>query len=352
MALPDRDTTLSLEEQLYQKPYEFEFAQAIRLLQILNPIKISLGQGYHPEKEAIRLKARVFLSAPPSDLFQVKPSSLLSQGSDASSKPLAIGDAHTDVHVNFLGIAGIQGPLPLPYTELLLERLRQKDTVFRDFLDIFNHRLLSLFYRIQKKFSPTLNASLPHETPQGKNLQALVGWTDELSPFFLRHMLFYSSLFWQKPRNPSGLRTILQHLFQVPVQILLCQGTWMSLEKEDCTYLDNSPYRRGLGQGTVLGKRVWCQSHGIVVRFIFDDLELFKKFLPVGEYFFRIQSLISCYAGPGVSFKISLGLKQKPVSWLRKEESMFLGWTSWLGYKKRGQSHGLLPQDHQVMLST
>ncbi|MGL4426391.1 MAG: type VI secretion system baseplate subunit TssG [Alphaproteobacteria bacterium] len=349
MALPDRDTTLSLEEQLHQKPYEFEFAQAIRLLQILNPIKISLGQGYRPEKEAVRLKARVFLSAPPSDLFQIKPSNLLPLDSNSSGESLAVRDTHTEVHVNFLGIAGIQGPLPLPYTELLLERLRQKDTVFRDFLDIFNHRLLSLFYRIQQKFSPALNASLPHETPQGKNLQALVGWTDGLSPFFLRHMLFYSSLFWQKTRNPSGLRAILQHLFQIPVQILPCQGAWIPLEKEDCTYLGNSLQGIGLGKGAVLGKRVWCQSHGIVIRFAFEELELFQKFLPCGEYFFRVQSLISYYAGPGVSFKISLGLKHKPVSWIRKGDPMFLGWTSWLGYKKRGPSHDLL--SHQVILS-
>jgi len=53
----------------------------------------------------------------------------------------------TEVHVNFMGIAGIQGPLPLPYTEILMSRMRQKDMAFRDFLDIFNHRLVSVFTR-------------------------------------------------------------------------------------------------------------------------------------------------------------------------------------------------------------
>jgi type VI secretion system protein ImpH len=351
MALPARNTALSLKEQLYQRPYEFEFTQAIRLLQLLNPLKISLGKGYRPDKEAVSLKARVFLSAPPSDLFQIKLPPLLQVASGVSTGAPALKDAQTEVHVNFLGIAGIQGPLPLPYTELLLERLRQKDTVFRDFLDIFNHRLLSLFYRIQQKFSPALSTLLPHETPQGKNLQALVGWTDELSPFFLRHMLFYPSLFWQKPRSPSGLRVILQHLFGVPVHILLCHGAWMSLEKEDLTHLGpHSLQGGGLGKGAVLGKRVWCQNHGIVVRFAFKDPELFRKFLPFGEYFFRVQNLIACYAGPDVSFKIALGLERRPASWLRKGEPLFLGWTSWLGHRKKAPPYSL-PHDRQVVLS-
>ena len=42
--------------------------------------------------------------------------------------------------------------LPYCYTELILERLREKDTSFASFLDIFNHRMISLFYRAWEKY--------------------------------------------------------------------------------------------------------------------------------------------------------------------------------------------------------
>src|SRR5947199_9804372 len=54
--------------------------------------------------------------------------------------------------VNFMGLSSPTGVLPTPYTELIIERAQKKDNGFRDFLDIFNHRLISLFYRAWEKY--------------------------------------------------------------------------------------------------------------------------------------------------------------------------------------------------------
>ena len=61
--------------------------------------------------------------------------------------------------VNVLGLAGALGPLPAPFSELLLERVWAKDPAMRDFLDIFNHRLVSMLHRARKRVRPGLPGS-------------------------------------------------------------------------------------------------------------------------------------------------------------------------------------------------
>ena len=113
----------SVEEFLFAEGHRFDFFQAVRLLEWLLPAAPSVGEGADPAREAVRFRCRVGLDFPATDLSEIR---------------RANGRGHpAEMLVNFMGLAGCFGPLPAPFTEWLLERARQGDTAFRDFLDIW-----------------------------------------------------------------------------------------------------------------------------------------------------------------------------------------------------------------------
>jgi type VI secretion system protein ImpH len=126
----------SLRDQLYLSGHRFGFYQAVRLIESDVPEKTPMAEGSVSENEPVRFTAAVSQDFPASEIWDIVP------GDTAG--------ASDEMTVNFMGLAGCLGPLPAPYTELILERLRRKDKALKDFLDIFNHRLISLLYRVRK----------------------------------------------------------------------------------------------------------------------------------------------------------------------------------------------------------
>lgn len=159
MGTPLRKPTPPLAETIYQETYNFEFVQIVRILNSLNKETTPLGEGVNPQKESVFFKSNVSFAFSPSDLSRLT--------YRENGPPI--------LHVNFLGIAGAQGPLPAPYAHTLMERVNVKDTAFRDFLDIFNHRLISLLYRIRKKHRPYLSDTKASHSSIGKLLHTFLG---------------------------------------------------------------------------------------------------------------------------------------------------------------------------------
>ncbi|EHJ4150588.1 type VI secretion system baseplate subunit TssG [Enterobacter hormaechei] len=56
------------------------------------------------------------------------------------------------VRVTFMGLYGVESPLPTHYTDDIAQRREGHDAT-QDFLDIFSHRLITQYYRIWRKYS-------------------------------------------------------------------------------------------------------------------------------------------------------------------------------------------------------
>src|SRR5262249_61325556 len=179
------ETAHSVATGVLEKGHGFDFYQAVGLLELLYPSGVAGGTGAEPDKEAVRFTSSASLAFPATAITTI-------QSRNHDVPPAAMT-------VNFLGLAGCLGPLPAHYTERLLERAWRQDTAFRDFLDIFNHRLVSLLYRAYKKHYFDHQMVSPERGALAQPLFACIGFgTTGLRGRLLvqdLRLLFYAGLF-------------------------------------------------------------------------------------------------------------------------------------------------------------
>ena len=312
----------AVADWLFAEAYRFDFYQAVALLERLYPERVSVGEGEDPGKEVVRFTSTVALAFPASDVADVTPP--VDEGAPAAMR------------VNFLGLAGSLGPLPPPYTELILERVGQKDTALRDWLDVFNHRLVSLLYRVRKQHRIGLDSLPPDHDQVSHYLYALLGLgTPGLQgrmPVKDRALLFYAGLVAQQPRSMVGLETLLADYFHVPVRGQQCDGQWQHLDADQLTTIGRSGRNQRLGRGVVLGTRIWDQQGKFTLHLGPLTLQAFLDLCPMGQGFHSLCALTRFYVGQAFDFEVRLTLKaaEVPVSQLSVVSGPRLGWTSWL----------------------
>jgi type VI secretion system protein ImpH len=307
----------SLRAWLFAEPWRFDFFQAVRLLERLRPDATAVGEGPDPSREAIRFVSRVGLEFAASEIQDLRPPD---------------GDQPPVMTVNFMGLAGLEGPLPRVDTERILERVRQKDTAFRDFLDIFNHRLISLMVRARKAHAPALSNGEPHQTPLAHYLQSLFGTglrsLQNRMPVHERLLLHYAGILSQRPRSASGLERMLADYFGVSVRIRQLVGQWRNIEPEQCSRIGLSGRNQALGNA-VLGARYWDQQGGLEVELGPMTLPEFQDLLPAGKGYPTLCELTRFYLGNDCEFRFRLVLAAAEVPASRLGETR-LRWTSWL----------------------
>jgi type VI secretion system protein ImpH len=317
-----RSVARSVAETLAEEGHRYSFLQAVRLLEDLHPDRTPPGEGSDPRRELVRFRSKVRLDFPASDVEEIR---------------LPVNGEPAEMTVNVLGLAGVLGPLPAAVTELILERSFRKDTAFRDFLDLFNHRLVSLLYRARKKYRPALDPKSPDRGRVATVLYSLIGLG---TPRLLgrlgipdRALLPYAGFLADRPRSTVGLVRLLEDCFSVPVDVAPFQGRWHALDDEDVTRL--SRRNHALGDGAVLGRQVWDQAARFELRLGPMTLERFRSFLPDGDACQPLLSATRFYVREELGFTLRLTLKAAEVPELRlgSQGGARLGWTSWLKTK-------------------
>lgn len=337
MATPSRTTnpTLSARDQLAavelalrSEPWTFQFFQAVRLLERLQPGRSPVGRFVSPSKEIVRFAAHTATSFPASQIQHIHWAT--------AGAPVVV--------VNFMGLTGPMGVLPLYYSELVQDRLRAKDRTLISFFDLFNHRMISLFYRAWEKYRFTVAYERGERDQLSHHLMDLIG----LGTHGLQgrqavpddSFLFYSGLLGSHSRSATALRQMLWDYFDVPVEIEQFVGAWYPLSPENqCCFEDGNSFSESLGLGAVVGDEIYDQQSGVRIKLGPLTFQQYIDFLPQGSAYKPLRALTRFFAGDELDFEVQLVLMRDEVpacelddrSAEREEQpAPQLGWSTWV----------------------
>lgn len=291
------------------------------------------GANVKPDQEIVRFRAAPSLSFPTSSLATVK------NGAAADTA------GPFDVAVAFLGMAGPSGALPYHYTRLVLERVRARDYSLRDFLDLFNHRLVTLFHQAWEKYRlpftferVRLGAASADPDPISQVLYSLAGFgtaglRGRLEVADLA-FVYYAGHFSHYPRTALALEGMLTEYFELPAEVRQLQGQWLYLEPDDCSQMPEPGRPEGrnarLGLGLLAGARVWDIQSRFRLRLGPLGYEQFRRLLPPGDMLRPVAQLTRTYAGPELDCDVQLVLKPDEVPWCQLGDEALLGWNTWV----------------------
>ena len=319
-----RSASDSLTQALRNRPYDFDFFQAVRRLECAHQELPRVGHSQRPQGDVVRFCQNVSLAFAPSALHAYY---------DAMDEPPA------RLVVNFLGLLGTNGPMPLTITEYIYDRLHNhKDRTLASFLDIFNHRMISLFYRAWA----TNQQSVSHDRKEEDRFAAYIGslFGTGTEPFRDRDAvpdvakLHYSGRLVCQTRNAEGLRAILQHYFGISASIEQFIGQWIDLPQEYRCRLGQSPENAKVGTTLVVGSCFWDCQQKFRIKFGPMNFSDYQRMLPDGDSIRRLIEWVKNYVGDELSWELQLVLLGAEVPRICLGRTGQLGWTTWLGSKK------------------
>jgi type VI secretion system protein ImpH len=318
--------------ELEQDASRFDFFAAVRLLEAINQDKPRFGTSIKISDDVVRFSQEPELQFPASSLAHYYTAT----------------EFAPRLAVNFFGLFGPHGALPLHLTEYARERQRHHhDPTLARFVDIFHHRMISLFYRAWANTRPEVSYDRPGADHFGFYVGALQGIGGEA--FQHRDALddrakhFYAGHFSEQSRHPEGLRAIIGDILDTKVRIDEFVGEWMAIQTQDQTQLGISPQLASLSQSALLGAAVWGCQHKF--RIVLGPLKLnqYLSLLPGAAALAQLVAVVRNYLGDELVWDANLRLQKDQVpaelalgqpneaSNISMNGDAQLGWSMWLG---------------------
>jgi type VI secretion system protein ImpH len=300
----------------------YNFFQLVDLIHRLHGDDLERATDQAPQRERIRFSSTAGLGFPASDVL----SAVLPEHDYAPYQ----------MEVSFLGLHGSQSPLPGYYLEDLAWEYSQDSGLRRYFLDFFNHRLVTLFHRVWRKYRYYVRFQPGATDTFSEHIFSLVGLGDRDlrgdTPINWSKMMAYAGLMAGRSRSPDVVSGIVAHCFDLPeVEIQPWVLRKVAIPEDQQTSLGGNNAR--LGQDTLIGASIRDRGGKFILRLKGLSRERFADFLPNGQDHEQLVKLVEFTMREQLAYDLELMIRPEDVRPIKLGESVRLGWNTFVNPK-------------------
>lgn len=295
--------------------HEFRFHQLVALMELRRQDRPAIGQIGDPALEYLRFRAARSLSFGPSDIRSVT--------HDAEADRL-------ELRVNFFGLYGPSSPLPPAFTEAIIEADLTPDPV-EDFLDLFNHRLISLLHVIWRKNRYYLRYAPGGSDALSQRFLALCGFPIEdrstMGSISRAALLPHMGLISLFSNSADVVGATLSNFFAIPCRIeeFIARTVDIPETSQLCLGVANNQ----LSEDAILGVELSDSLGKFRIHIGQADFHRLARFLPHGSEHRRFCDLLTMVTREPLDLDLMFDFIPETVPQARLGASR-LGWSSWL----------------------
>ncbi|MDR3115957.1 MAG: type VI secretion system baseplate subunit TssG [Treponema sp.] len=303
----------------------------VRKLEQNNPTKPRLGYAKHPADENVRFGQMPHLYFPPSDIAEII------EGKRPGVDAL--------VFTYFLGLLGVNGPMPLEFTQYVYQRSRNYyDQTWRRFLDIIHHRMHGFYYRAFAQNEQSISFDRPGADPIRDIIKSFIGLPRQMR--FDEGMeniaLSYAPNFAFMVKTRSGLEDVLRRILKTRVGVRDFIIAPYDLEPKDYAIL-GQPKTASLGVNLQIGRTCLCATRRFEIEIGPIHFDAYQALMTPESGFELLLKTVNLYLDRPLDFvfvvHLKRGIPQARLGFDWKEanaDAAQLGYTCWLG-KSRGE---------------
>lgn len=295
-----------IKRKLREEGFRFNFFKAVHLLELFSGGHTP-GTGLSPSQDPVHFSVKPGFSFPASDVQEIK-----ANGNGSAPR----------MTVNFMGLIGPKGVLPDWYNAYAQNSNYKKDHAFTDFLDLFHHRLISLFYRAWKKYRLVENYRSDGSDAITAVLESLSGTGSQekqADPEFFDHagkrLLYFCGLVSRTVPTGAAIETIISHAVGAPVSVEQFVERTIEIHRQDRTRLGRR--NATLKKDALCGGKV--RDAGSYFRIHIGPLswKQYLAFAPGSRNLDKVRQLVTYLAGIEYEFDMRLTIRGQEIPGLK-----------------------------------
>ena len=318
-------------ENVLPKTNFYRFCQLLEQMYADEPV---LGRYETPAADPLRFAPSIDMSFPAGELNYIERAPYV-------NRP-------TTVRTRFLGLYGVDCALPLGLLDNIIRR-EENYQAMTDFLDIFNHRIITQFYRIWLKYHYPASFLSGGKDPISQCLLGLTGLgvkgaAEQIGAPSSRFLALLG-LITQKTRTAEGIMGLVRVLVDdAKVVVNEFYPIWQSIDNPAKL---GSKEQLGLNGSAVLGSRFRECNQTIHIAITPQHKEQIVDLLPGGQLHHDLLALLRAYLGYQVDAKMTLYIQRHflPLSRLTSKNSR-LGQTA--SFTKISENGGITQDEVAV----